>query len=124
MEVERELLDALSVIISSGYFLEQDDFIDLIKLLRASDQTDHAVERAKLYEFVLYAAKLFEFDFELIKSILTESWEREVIELEAQESIAFDRAMTMTEGDRASVMRATVMTASTQYPVQTPIERA
>lgn len=36
MEVEREFLDVLSIIVSSGYFLEQDDFLNLIEILQVS----------------------------------------------------------------------------------------
>ena len=36
MEVEREFLDAFSVIVSSGYFIEQEDFLNLISILNVS----------------------------------------------------------------------------------------
>lgn len=70
MEVEREFMDALSVIISSDYYLEEDDFIKLIKSLKVSEQSTHAVERAKLLEFFIQAGELLEFNTELISRVL------------------------------------------------------
>lgn len=37
MEVERAFMDAFSVIITSGYFLEQNDFLELLNSLRVSE---------------------------------------------------------------------------------------
>ena len=34
MEVEREFLDAFAVIIESGYYLDQADFLELLKILK------------------------------------------------------------------------------------------
>jgi len=58
MEVERAFMDAFSVIITSGYFLEQNDFFALLNSLRVSEQSYHVVERAKLLEFFTFAADL------------------------------------------------------------------
>ena len=81
MEVEREFLDAFSIIIQSGYFLEQDDFLELIKILDVPNQPTHKVERAKVLELFQLAAELCEFDVELVTKILTEPWEREAEEM-------------------------------------------
>ena len=62
MEVEREFMDAFSVVISSGYFLEQEDFYNLLRMLKVSQASEYAVERAKLLEFFTQAAEIFEFD--------------------------------------------------------------
>ena len=55
-EVEREFLDAFSVILQSGYYLEQDDFIQLLKISDVHAQATHVVDRAKIFEFFNYAA--------------------------------------------------------------------
>ena len=36
MEVEREFMDAFSVVISSGYYIEEEDFYNLLKILKVS----------------------------------------------------------------------------------------
>ena len=77
LEVERAFLDAFSVIIQSGYFLEQDDFIELIRILDVSSQPSHVVERAKVLEFFEMAAELCDFDVELVTKLLSEPWQRE-----------------------------------------------
>ena len=77
MEVEREFLDTFSVIISSGYYIEEKDFFNLLSILRVSEQSDHDVERAKLLEFFTFAAEQLNFDTERTAKILTEPWERE-----------------------------------------------
>ena len=77
MEVEREFLDAFSVIVSSGYFIEQEDFLNLISILNVSHQSDHVVERAKLLEFFQYAAELLNFDVTLVSNFLSAPWEQE-----------------------------------------------
>ena len=77
MEVEREFLDTFSVIISSGYYIEEKDFFNLLSILRVSEQSDHAVERAKLLEFFTFAAEQLHFDTERTAKIMTEPWERE-----------------------------------------------
>lgn len=43
MEVERAFMDALSIVVQSGYFLEEQDFMSLIQSLRVSDQSQHVV---------------------------------------------------------------------------------
>ena len=77
MEVEREFLDSFSVILSSGYYIEEKDFFNLLSILRVSDQSDHAVERAKLLEFFTSAAEQLHFDVKMTANILTEPWERQ-----------------------------------------------
>ena len=76
MEVEREFLDAFQVIIQSGYFLEQDDFLELINILDVPSQPTHKVEKAKVLEFFQLAAELCQFDVDLVTRILTEPWQR------------------------------------------------
>ena len=100
MEVEREFLDALSVVVSSGYYLDQDDFISLLRILRTSEQSEHVVERAKLHEFITLAADLLGFDVDLISEMLTEPWEHEATEL-----ATFGRAST-TNGFRNNQISA------------------
>lgn len=78
MQVEREFLDAFSVIISPGYYIEEDDFAQLLLLLQVSDQSNHHVQRAKLLEFFTLAAQLLNFDTEKVNAILTEPWERDI----------------------------------------------
>ena len=51
MEVEREFMDAFSVIVQSGYFIDQDDFIELIKIMDVAGQAGYVIERAKIFEF-------------------------------------------------------------------------
>ena len=65
-EVEREFLDAISVILCSGYYLTEQDFIELIQLLDVRNAQEHTFGRAKLFEFFLKAAKEFSFDEKLI----------------------------------------------------------
>ena len=77
MEVEREFLDAMAVIIQSGYYLEQSDFMELIRILNVSGQTTHVNERAMIFEFFNMAAELLEFDVKLLSRVLSEPWERE-----------------------------------------------
>ena len=77
MEVEREFLDALAVIVQSGYYLEQNDFMELIRILNVPAQTSHVNERAMIFEFFNFAAELLEFDVKLLSRFLSEPWERE-----------------------------------------------
>ena len=77
MEAEREFLDAFSVVISSGYHLEEADFFSLIKLIRVPSQSEHPVERAKLLEFFTTAAEMLSFDAEKVKNQIEKPWEDE-----------------------------------------------
>ena len=77
MEVEREFMDAFSIIVTSGYFLEQEDFLNLVSLLQVSYQSEHVVERAKLLEFFQLAAELLNFDTCLVNDYLSAPWEEE-----------------------------------------------
>ena len=58
LEVEREFLEAFSLIISSSYYIEEDDFFSLLRVLKVSYQSDHVVERGRLLEFFMTAADM------------------------------------------------------------------
>ena len=73
-EVEREFLDALGIIVQSGYYLDQADFFDLLDILQVSSHTALVHGRAKLYEFFQLAAEVLEFDVPLLEEVLTEPW--------------------------------------------------
>ena len=77
MEVEREFLEAFSVIIQSSYFIEEEDFMALIGTLNVSYQSDHVVERARLLEFFTTAADLLGFDKKKVGDIIQDPWNRE-----------------------------------------------
>ena len=77
MEVEREFLDAFAVIIESGYYLDQADFLELLKILKVEHQTELTGDRIKIYEFFSKTAELLEFDVDLIKKLLQEPWEKQ-----------------------------------------------
>lgn len=76
-EVEREFLDAISVILCSGYYLAEQDFIELIQLLDVRNAQEHTFGRAKLLQFFLTAAKEFQFDEKLVQKQLSEPWTEE-----------------------------------------------
>lgn len=83
-EVEREFLDALGLILQSGYYLEQADFFDLLEILQVQSHTALVHGRAKLYEFFQLAAELLEFDVSLLEEVLTEPWNLEAEMLNSQ----------------------------------------
>ena len=70
LEVEREFLDAFALIVESGYYIEQEDFLELIKLLKVHHQTELTGERIKIFEFFTRAAELLDFDVEMVKDLL------------------------------------------------------
>ena len=74
-DVEREFLDAFAVIIESGYYLDQADFLELLQILQVQHQTELTGDRIKIFEFFSKTAELLEFDVELIKKLLSEPWE-------------------------------------------------
>ena len=76
-EVERAFLDALGIIVQSGYFLEEADFFDLLTMLQVQEHTTLVHGRAKLFEFFALAAELLEFDVPLLEEVLTEPWNLE-----------------------------------------------
>ena len=75
--MERSFLDALGIIVQSGYYLEQRDFFDLLDILQVQDHTPLVHGRAKLFEFFSLAAELLEFDAALLEEVLTEPWNLE-----------------------------------------------
>lgn len=70
MEVEREFLDAFAVIIESGYYLEQADFIELLMILEVQHQTEVTGDRIKIFEFFSKAAEMLNFEVDVVKSLL------------------------------------------------------
>ena len=86
MEVEREFLDAFSVIIESGYYMEQEDFLELLDMLEVSAQPAHVVEKAKVLDFFALASDLLGYDTEKVRQKLTDPWEKSAIEQQIIES--------------------------------------
>ena len=76
-------MDAFSVVIESGYFLEEADFYELLDILQVNARCDHAVERAKVLEFFTEAAELLGFDAKAVSATLTEPWELEAADYNA-----------------------------------------
>ena len=65
------------MIISSGYFVEEEDFLSLVRTLQVAHCSDHIVERANLLEFFTLAAQLFSFSSKKVSDILTGIWEHQ-----------------------------------------------
>lgn len=48
-EVEREFLDAFSVILESGYFMAEEDFFELVAILDVKNQPVSVGDRIKIF---------------------------------------------------------------------------
>ena len=95
-------MDVLALITQSGYFLEQNDFFELLEILGVTDYTSQVHGRAQIFEFFSYAAKLLEFNVEDTENYLTTPWnlEAEMMSvMEMEESQCFRSPSQLDAGD-------------------------
>ena len=101
-EVERAFLDALGLITQSGYFLEQNDFFELLQILGVTEYTTQVHGRAQIFEFFSYAANLLEFDVQATENFITSPWnlEAEMMSvMEMEESLGQRSPSQLDAGD-------------------------
>ncbi len=67
-------MDAFRIIIQSGYFMQEQDFIELLEILKVADQAKTREQKVKIFTFYTFAASQLNFNSEKVKEILAENW--------------------------------------------------
>lgn len=70
----REFMDAIRLILQSGYFIEQADFIELVSMIDVQEKAKTGAKKLKVYAFFSQAAELFRFDVKAVQQAFDRVW--------------------------------------------------